>query len=272
MPQEPTTSVPVAAGRWGRYFAHALAHAWLGMAVRRRLLRQDWGAAWPSARAFGRSALETFHVELEWLDRTGVDLSRGQFLLAANHRSWLDQMALIARYPRPIHVLSKKGYFEYPVLGASMRMTECIPVEEGSLGADQLERLMRYLQRGDDALFFVEGTRGAGLEMLPFRPGVFKCAAASGIPVLPVFILGSERLMSKQRTLLDVRPGRMGVLLEPPVRFTHRSLRPAMADFEARFRERFRTLQTGWDEGASLDELAAGPRPDRAAPEARTER
>jgi 1-acyl-sn-glycerol-3-phosphate acyltransferase len=191
-----------------------------------------------------------------------VDVScaslNGQYLIAANHRSWLDQLALMSGYPRPIHVLSKKGYFEYPVLGSAMRLSECLPVEDGTLQPGTLEQLMRYLERGDTALFFIEGTRGSGLEMLPFRQGVFKCSAAAKIPVLPVFIVGGERLMSKHRKLTDIHAGRMGVVIDPPVQFEYPTLRAAIAEFEKKFRTRYRALETGFAAGGRLEDLAAG--------------
>jgi 1-acyl-sn-glycerol-3-phosphate acyltransferase len=196
--REPPTTPMDAAGKWARYLAATFVHLWLAQIVRRRILGQGWVDDWPSVRTFCRAALDAFGAKLEWLDRSGAD-PQGQYLLAANHRSWLDQVAVVAGHPRPIHVVSKKGYFDYPLLGSAMRMAECIPVEGKTLQPETLERFLGYLERGDSALFFVEGTRGAGLDLLPFREGVFRCSAATGIPVLPLFILGSERLMSKRQ-------------------------------------------------------------------------
>lgn len=223
---------------WGRYFAVTGWHFIFVASLRRHLLRSPWPMVWKSVRAWGVHGTRTFGVEIRFRNPENVPLER-QYIIVANHRSWFDQLALVAKYPQPFHCLVKKGYCDYPLFGHALtEFAEAVPVESKSLNPAIKNKLFDYLERGDTALFFVEGTRGSGKTLLPFRAGAFQYAAKMNIPILPIYIFGTEQILSKQKSLLTVKSGTAILIVDQPRRFTLEKLQEEMETFEQEYRQK----------------------------------
>jgi 1-acyl-sn-glycerol-3-phosphate acyltransferase len=144
-------------------------------------------------RGFGSALARAFPL---WRVRVEGSLPAGAFVLAANHRSWLDVFVL-ARLPREMKWVAKAELFRAPLVGWLLRMSGDIPVWRGdsSSGAGAVEKASGYLQRGIPVVFFPEGTRGRDGVLKPFKAGAFDVAAAAGVPVVPVAITGTAEGM-----------------------------------------------------------------------------
>jgi 1-acyl-sn-glycerol-3-phosphate acyltransferase len=62
---------------------------------------------------------------------------------------------------------------------------------------------------------FPEGTRSPNGQLLPFKKGPFYLAIDSGVPVVPVTIIGSETLMPKGRS--TIHAGTVRLVFHSPV-------------------------------------------------------
>jgi 1-acyl-sn-glycerol-3-phosphate acyltransferase len=147
-------------------------------------------AAWV---AFGLMRLQAwrFHVEgLEHVPR------RGGAVIAANHTSYWDFFT-VGRGPylgwgRPVRILAKESLFRVPMFGAVMRRAGHIPVHRGA-GAPALASAVEALRAGELVLVLPEQTISPSFELLPFRPGAVRMAAAAGVPLVPAVSWGSHR-------------------------------------------------------------------------------
>lgn len=184
-------------------------------------------------RKFANLSLKSLGFKAELLNPHDIDLLEQDFILASNHRSWFDQISLSAVFPRGIHFLAKADYFKMPVLGRCLRTFEAIPVTNKSLDKSANQLLFRSIQKNENICFFVEGTRGEGKQLLPFKMGAFQVAAKFNKPILPVYILGAERCSSKQRHLFDIRPGIITIVVGRPKMFTRDNLEQQVQEFEA---------------------------------------
>lgn len=233
------------AARWGLYLIHTGLHFVLIPLLRRRLFGTEWGSLWAHLRFWARTTHKIFGIQVELDNPLGVDLTR-QYILVANHRSWFDQTALTDLYPRPIHFLAKSGYFDLPIFGYALaEVAQCVAVRDRKIEKDSKDSMLEYLERGDDVLFFPEGTRGIGRELLPFRSGSFSYSASTGIPVLPIYLLGTGQILSKHEPKLALRPGKITIRIGKPVRFTEAGLHEEMAAFERQYREEHDRLYRG---------------------------
>ncbi|MEU8078958.1 lysophospholipid acyltransferase family protein [Catellatospora citrea] len=149
----------------------------------------------------------------------------GPLILAANHLSFLDSFIIPLMTPRPVAFMAKAEYFT----GAGLRgrlirelMTglEAIPVQRGGHRAAQesLELALGLLHRGGAFGIHPEGSRSRDGRLYRGRTGVAWLALASGAPVVPVAVLGTDRIQPVGAKL--PRPGRVTIRFGAPLRFT----------------------------------------------------
>jgi 1-acyl-sn-glycerol-3-phosphate acyltransferase len=86
---------------------------------------------------------------------------------------------------------------------------------KGTEAMKSLDRAANDVRSGGQVLLFAEGTRTRDGKLLPFKRGAFALAAKSGVPLIPVTINGSFKILPKGS--FDIRPSRIEVIIEPPI-------------------------------------------------------
>lgn len=122
------------------------------------------------------------------------------FMYASNHQSLLDILLLGAVLPGDIKWASKRSIMNVPFLGWHLRLAGHVPVDRRAgrrAAAQTIQRFEEVLREGEPLLVFPEGTRSADGEVKPFKNGGFYAAVRAGVPVVPVALEGTGRLMSK---------------------------------------------------------------------------
>jgi 1-acyl-sn-glycerol-3-phosphate acyltransferase len=122
-------------------------------------------------------------------------------IIASNHISNMDWLPIAAAlYDLGIYpsILAKSSLFEIPGMGRALRAIGQIPVYGGtSRAADSLIAAREALDDGGQVLFFPEATLTRDPDLWPMaaRPGVGRLALSTGVPVIPMGIWGTHRLM-----------------------------------------------------------------------------
>jgi 1-acyl-sn-glycerol-3-phosphate acyltransferase len=126
----------------------------------------------------------------------------GGAVLATNHTSFWDFFtagrAPYLGWGRPVRILAKESLFRTPVFGRIMRAAQHIPVHRGS-GAEALRSAVAALQRGELVLVLPEQTISPSFELLPYKTGAARMAAAAGVPLIPAVSWGSHRFHTSGR-------------------------------------------------------------------------
>jgi 1-acyl-sn-glycerol-3-phosphate acyltransferase len=210
--------------------------------------------AWNGVRLTG------VRVETVGLDQ--LDAAR-TYIFMSNHVSNLDPPITVPLIPKRTSVMVKKELFSYPILGRAMRMGSLVPVDRGNrdAGIESVRMAKQVVQQGLNMTIYVEGKRSFDGKLLPFKKGPFYLAMECGVPVVPVTIVGTQRLMPKGR--FAIAPGTATVIF-------HRPIEPN--DFGSRecLMERVRAvIDSGLPEqcrqGASASGDAGPSRPGQAA-------
>jgi long-chain acyl-CoA synthetase len=168
--------------------------------------------------AIGRAAYRIL-FRLEW--RGEENIPRGpRFIVAANHASHLDSLAVIlAMGPRAerLRAVVAKDYFFRSRLSSWFfgRLLRAIPFDRHENFLEGLELCRRALEQDHPLLIFPEGTRSVTGELQPFKLGVGVLARGLGVPIVPAFIDGAFDAMPKGRSI--PRPGRIRVVFGPPI-------------------------------------------------------
>jgi 1-acyl-sn-glycerol-3-phosphate acyltransferase len=143
--------------------------------------------------------------------------AKGTYIFMCNHVSNLDPPILLVQIPRRSSVLVKKELFQVPILGRAMRMGDLVAVDRRNREAaiNSMRDAEAVMNRGLNLMVFPEGTRSPDGRLLPFKKGPFYLAMDSGIPVVPVTIIGSQTLMPKGSLL--IRPGTVRLVFHEPL-------------------------------------------------------
>jgi 1-acyl-sn-glycerol-3-phosphate acyltransferase len=149
-----------------------------------------------------------------WLSRTriyiegleNVDLSRPQ-MLVANHSGLHDILALSARLPIQFRWMAKKSLFRVPFMGWHMRRSGYIAIDRENPRdtAKSIAAAALAIQSGTNAIAFPEGTRSSNGDLGKFYGGAFSLALRTGVPLVPVVLDGSYRVIVPTTT--RVNPG-----------------------------------------------------------------
>jgi putative phosphoserine phosphatase/1-acylglycerol-3-phosphate O-acyltransferase len=181
------------------------------------------------AQAAVRPLLRPSAFPFARFDLRGVERipTTGPVLLVANHRSYFDPLVLAmvaARAGRPIRFLGKKEVFDAPVLGRLVRSIGTIEVDRGNDTTAALDAATQALEAGEVVGVLPEGTipRGPAFfePVLRGRTGAARLAAATGAPVVPVGLWGTERVWprsSKVPKVVTLNPPRVQVRVGEPV-------------------------------------------------------
>jgi 1-acyl-sn-glycerol-3-phosphate acyltransferase len=131
----------------------------------------------------------------------------GRYVLMANHQSALDIPVLMGVLPAHWHCVfwAKQSLFRIPVLGWAMRMLGHMPIDRVNRlsAASMLADTQRRIADGRSVLVFPEETYGPGNQLLPFQRGGFVMAMKTGLPVLPVALIGTRSALPPRSRLLS---------------------------------------------------------------------
>jgi 1-acyl-sn-glycerol-3-phosphate acyltransferase len=146
----------------------------------------------------------------------------GPVIIASNHLSFIDSVVIPLVVPRRVRFLAKAEYFEGRGLrGLAMReffrLVDAVPIHRtGNRDAvAALEAGLAVLRDGSAFGLYPEGTRSRDGRLYRGRTGVGWLALASGAPVVPVTLIGTDRIQPIGARLPRVQ--RITVVISEPV-------------------------------------------------------
>ena len=138
------------------------------------------------------------------------------YVFVSNHASMFDITAVVVGVNRYVRFLVKKEIARVPIFGwATARAHIMIDRESGRDAVKSLEKAAKRISLGESAILFAEGTRTRDGNLQPFKRGAFVLAIASGVPVVPLTILGSFSIMKKGS--IGLREGEITIVVDPPI-------------------------------------------------------
>lgn len=119
---------------------------------------------------------------------------KGPLLVVCNHLSYLDPPILMTRFNRPLYGLAKKELFANVISRWFFRAMGCFPVNRNGNDFGALRWTINGLSQDKAILIFPEGNRSKSGAMEKASPGIGYLAIKSQAPILPVAIVGSEKV------------------------------------------------------------------------------
>lgn len=148
--------------------------------------------------------LSRARVEVEGLEN--IDRYHPQ-LIVANHSGLHDILSLSALLPIQFRWIAKKSLFRVPFMGWHMRRSGYIPIDRKNPreAARSIAEAAKIIRGGVNAIAFPEGTRSKSGRLGDFHSGAFVLALRTGVPIVPVTLEGSYRVIVPKT--LQVNPG-----------------------------------------------------------------
>lgn len=136
----------------------------------------------------------------------------GPVIIASNHLSFIDSIAIPVAAPRPVQFMAKSSYFEGTGFTGWLSRTffssiGAIPVRRGAGQAalDALDQQRQLLEDGRAVALYPEGTRSLDGRLYKGRTGVAFLALQTGAKVIPVGLVGTDKAMPKGAKLPSMR-------------------------------------------------------------------
>jgi 1-acyl-sn-glycerol-3-phosphate acyltransferase len=158
----------------------------------------------------------------------------GPAILASNHLSVVDSIFLPLMVERPVTFAAKSEYFtgtrwRDKVVGAYLRSTNQLSTDRAGARAAQamLDAALDLLKDGQLFGIYPEGTRSPDGRLYRGRTGIGYLALNSGAPVIPVAMIGTERILPPGHRI--PRPGKIEIRIGEPITFDQFRDQPAGA-------------------------------------------
>jgi 1-acyl-sn-glycerol-3-phosphate acyltransferase len=141
------------------------------------------------------------------------------YVYVANHQSYADVPVLLACLPPGVRFMAKASLFAIPFTGWYMRRAGHLPIDIDAnnvqANARRLLQAVRSLRQGHSLVVFPEGGRSRSGALEEFKAGIFLAAVKVGVPVMPVTIAGTKRVLAMDSWV--IHPGRVELVLDDPV-------------------------------------------------------
>ncbi|KAM1478449.1 hypothetical protein ACFX2I_025872 [Malus domestica] len=135
----------------------------------------------------------------------------------SNHQSFLD-IYILFTIGRPFKFISKTSIFLYPVIGWAMFLMGVIPLKrmDSKSQLECLKRCIELINKGASVFFFPEGTRSKDGTLGAFKRGAFSVAAKTKVPVVPITLIGTGKIMPPGREDI-LNTGAVKVVIHKPI-------------------------------------------------------
>lgn len=216
------------------------------------IIKLIWGWSWAAiattvlflpmtiAAVFSSTGNAAFNISKLWarimLAVTGVHvvirsrekIRQGQsYIIISNHQSIYDIVALVTTLGIQFRWVIKKEVLKVPLFGYALWAAKNIFIDrrDTNRAVSSIRAGLKRLPKGVSVMVFAEGTRSADGSIRSFKKGGFVMAIDGKMPVLPVTVNGSRKILAKGD--LSYTPGMIEVVVGDPIdtaQFNHETM------------------------------------------------
>jgi 1-acyl-sn-glycerol-3-phosphate acyltransferase len=173
-------------------------------------------SVWVARKIWSPVLLWAGGAKLEVLGQENVDPKRPT-IYVANHQSTIDIPAHFMAVPVPFRYVAKSQLKWVPFIGWYLALAGHVFVNRSNRtkAISSLDAAAAKIRGGVSIFLYPEGTRSPDNRILPFKKGPFALALKARVPICPVTIEGSGKLMPK--STWNITPGPVRVKIGKPI-------------------------------------------------------
>jgi len=168
------------------------------------------------ARNWARTLLRIAGVRVHVIGQENVRLDKPQIFMS-NHQSDFDIFAVLGHIPGEFRWIAKEELFRVPIFGHAMRAAGYIPIDRKNheKAMQSIALAVKKIHENRSVMSFPEGTRTLDGTIGPFKPGMFLLAVQAGVPIVPVTIIGANKVWPKRS--LNIKSGDISIVIDKPI-------------------------------------------------------
>ena len=139
------------------------------------------------------------------------------YIIISNHQSHYDIITLVTTLGIQFRWIIKKEILKLPIFGYALYASRNIFIDRSNTARaiESINKGIDRLPKGVSVMVFAEGTRSPDGQIHEFKKGGFVTAVRRKIPILPVTVNGSRRVMRKGSFTL--KPGKIQIVIGDPI-------------------------------------------------------
>lgn len=138
-------------------------------------------------------------------------------VFVSNHQGNFDIPLFLGYIEKPKAFIAKIELLKMPLVSTWMKHLRCIFIDRNDArqSLKAIHTGVELLKDGHSLVIFPEGTRSKGAEIGEFKKGSLKLATKAGVPIVPVTINGTYRMMEANGG--RIKPASVKMIISPPI-------------------------------------------------------
>lgn len=139
------------------------------------------------------------------------------YIFVSNHASMFDIPTVVLALRGNVNIVFKKELTYVPVWGWALRYGHFIMIDRSNPrdALASIDRAAASIREGSSVILFPEGTRTMDGKLQPFKRGAFSLAVKAGVPIVPLIINGTFKILPKGS--FNVQAANISVTLGKPI-------------------------------------------------------
>ncbi len=139
------------------------------------------------------------------------------YVVIPNHQSYFDIFLIYGWLGLDIKWVMKKELEKIPGIGFGSKKVGHIFIDRSNSRAalESMIEARKKLVNGTSVVIFPEGTRSRTDQMLSFKRGAFKLALDFNLPILPVTVVNTRKILPTNS--VNLMPGKVKLIIHPPI-------------------------------------------------------
>ncbi|MDP4128125.1 MAG: lysophospholipid acyltransferase family protein [Bacillota bacterium] len=167
------------------------------------------------ARKWARSLIRFAGVNVV---TTGEEkIPSGPVLFVSNHQGNFDIPILLGYINKPKAFIAKIELLKLPFVSTWMTHMKCVFMDRSDIrqSLKVINQAADHLKEGYSMVIFPEGTRSKGAALGEFKPGSLKLGMKAGVPIVPISIQGSYKIMEQNGFI--IKPALVKITISDPI-------------------------------------------------------
>lgn len=126
-------------------------------------------------------------------------------LFVSNHQSHMDSAVIHGFINVPKGFIVDKDANNIPIIRKWLKYMKCVPVDRKNAmqNIHSMEKAIEFLKAGHSMVIYPEGRLDEGKCLLKFKTGCVRLAMKANVPIVPVTVIDTWRIMNRDATKIS---------------------------------------------------------------------